>query len=329
MIAALACAALTGTSGATAHAGQLRAGVGVTDSSWHVGASAGQYASGRQDTFHVDPHVHQVKNAPSYGVQSRLTMRAVVVEEAGGERFALVKHDLYLSQDLLFRRAAQLLAGTGIDRTNLVIAATHNHSSPYYTSTAWGAWAFQDVFDIRAYDHFAKAMADAVKKAAASMEAVRVGASATYFDKTHRNSMGPALADDGTPAGYPTWFTDHDLTVVRFDQVDSGKPLAVLVNYSLHPEGLDGNDLISADWVGPMERMIDRATGATTIFTQNSVGSSEPERSAYHDYRERQEFTHREYAQGEWAAKQMADAPTVTAFMFAAAFLIASAIALA
>jgi hypothetical protein len=307
MLAALVCAVATGTSAATAHAGQLRAGVGVADASWHVGASAGQYASGRADSFHIDPHAHQVKNAPSYGVQSRLTMRAVVVEEAGGERFALVKHDLYLSQDLLFRRAAQLLAGTGIDRTNLVIAATHNHSSPYYTSTAWGAWSFQDVFDIRAYDHYAQAMADAVKKAAANMKAVRVGASATYFDKTHRNAMGPALADDGTPAGYPNHYTDHDLAVVRFDDEATGKPLAVLVNYSLHPEGNDGNDLISADYVGPLERMVDRGTGATTIFTQNAVGAAEPENTKYHDYRERQEFSHREYSSGEYAAKQMAD----------------------
>ncbi|HEX2086447.1 MAG TPA: neutral/alkaline non-lysosomal ceramidase N-terminal domain-containing protein, partial [Solirubrobacteraceae bacterium] len=307
-VAALLCAALTGMSGATAHAGQVRVGVGVADATWHVGASAGQYASTRADTFHIDPHVHQVKNAPSYGVQSRLEMRAIVVEEVGGERFALVKTDLYIPQDLLFRRAAQLLAGTGIDRTNLVMSVSHNHSSPYYTSTAWGAWAFQDVFDIRAYDYYARAIAEAVREAAGDMRDVRVGASATYFDKTHRNAMGPTLADDGTPAGYPNSYTDHDLTVVRFDDESNGKPLAVLVNYSLHPEGNDGNDLISADYVGPLERMIDRATGATTIFTQNAVGAAEPERSSYHHYRERQEFTHREYSSGEFAAKQMADA---------------------
>ncbi|HEX8208441.1 MAG TPA: neutral/alkaline non-lysosomal ceramidase N-terminal domain-containing protein [Solirubrobacteraceae bacterium] len=307
MLAVLACAVATGTSATTAQAGQLRAGVGKADASWHVGASAGQYASGRQDSFHIDPHVHQVKNAPSYGVQSRLSMRAVVVQETGGEMFALVKHDLYLSQDLLYRRAAQLLEGTGIDRTNLTIAATHNHSSPYYTSTAWGAWAFQDVFDIRAYDYYAQAIADAVKDALVNMKDVRVGAAATYFDRTHRNAMGPALADDLTPAGYPNAYADHDLTVVRFDDKATGKPLALLVNYSLHPEMLDGNDLISADYLGPLERMVDRATGALTIYTQNAVGAAEPERSSYHSYREREEFTHREYSQAEWAARQMAE----------------------
>src|SRR3712207_1681054 len=295
---------LTAAAAPAAHAGALRAGVGTADAAWHVGASAGQYASGRQDSFHVDPHLHQVKNAPSYGVQSRPQMRAIVVEEAGGERFALVKHDLYLSQDLLYRRAAQLMDGTGIARENLVIAATHNHSSPYYTSTAWGAWAFQDVFDIRAYDYFARAMAEAVKKAAADMKDVRVGASATYFDATHRNAMGPALADDGTPAGYPNSYTDHDLTVVRFDDAQTRRPVAVLVNYSLHPEGLDGNDLISADYVGPLERMIDRTTGATTIFTQNAVGAAEPERSSYHDFRRRLEFTRSEEHTSELQSRQ-------------------------
>src|SRR3712207_2009875 len=122
---------------------------------------------------------------------------------------------------------------SGIGRRNLTMAVTHSHSSPYYTSTAWGAWAFQDVFDIRAYDYYARAMADAVRTASGSMRDVRVGASATYFDKTHRNSMGPTLADDGTPAGNPNSYTDHDLTVVRFDDESSGQPLAVLVNYSL------------------------------------------------------------------------------------------------
>ena len=105
------------------------------------------------------------------------------------------------------------------------------------------------------------------------------------FDKTHRHSFGPAIADDGTPAGYPHSDADHDLTVVRFDDVSdpsSPKPLANLVNYSLHPEFLEGNDLISADYVAPLQRMVDRATGGLTIYTQNAVGTAEPERSTYH-----------------------------------------------
>ena len=133
------------------------------------------------------------------------------------------------------------------------MTVTHDHSSPYYSSTAWGAWAFQDVFDVRFYEYYAERMAHAVEHANANLRPARVGAAVTQFDKTHRHSFGPAIADDGTPAGYPNSDADHDMTVVRFDDISDPshpKPLANLVNYSLHGEMLEGNDLITADWVG-------------------------------------------------------------------------------
>ncbi len=134
---------------------------------------------------------------------------------------AVVKNDLYLPQDLLHRRTAQLLeAGdSGITRETLTMAVTHNHSSPYYSSPSAGVWTFQDVFDVRFYDYYARKQAEAVEKAAASMVPVRVGASVNQFDKSHRHSFGPATADDGTPAGYPQSDTDHDMVVVRFDDI--------------------------------------------------------------------------------------------------------------
>jgi hypothetical protein len=243
-------------------------------------------------------------------VQSRLSARAIVVEGAGGKRFALVKNDLYIPQDLLWRRTAQILeeGDSGIGKENLVMAVTHNHSSPYYSTISWGVWAFQDVFDLRFYTYYAQRMAEAVEKAAARLRPARVGASVSYFDKTPRHSFGPAVADDGTPAGYPTDDTDHDLTVVRFDDAQTGEPIANLVNFSLHPEFLEGNDLISADYIGPLQRMLDRETRAVTIWTQNAVGTAEPERSTYHSIHERLEFTHRDYAQAEYGARLMADA---------------------
>ena len=56
---------------------------------------------------------------------------------------------------------------------------------------------------MRFFDYYAKRMAEAVEQAADSLVPVRIGASVSTFDKTHRHSFGPAVADDGTPAGYP------------------------------------------------------------------------------------------------------------------------------
>jgi hypothetical protein len=300
-------------------AAQVRAGAAAVDASWHVGASAGQYAS--DGTFGIDPShgtydptIHAYRRAPSYGIQSRLSVRALVIQGPGGNRHAILKNDSYIPQDLVYRRTAQLLeeqGECGITAETLTMAVTHNHSSPMYQSSSWGVWAFQDVFDVRFFDYLARRMFRAVEDACAELVPVRVGASVGTFDKTHRHSFGPALADDGTPAGYPHDETDHDLTVIRFDDVsdpEDPKPLANLVNFSLHPEFLEGNDLISADYVGPLERMADRQTGALTIWTQGAVGTAEPERSTYHSIHERLEFSHRDYAQAEYGARLMTDA---------------------
>src|SRR3954451_18449997 len=80
-------------------AGQLRAGAAVVDDTWHVGASAGQYASGAGIDNEWDPNLQSVKNAPSYGVASRMSVRSLVLRSGTDATVALVKQDLYLAQD--------------------------------------------------------------------------------------------------------------------------------------------------------------------------------------------------------------------------------------
>lgn len=263
----------------------LRVGVAVVDATGPVGAGAGQYtakepnAAGLLTGGYVDPFHQSVAQRPSYGVQSRLDYRALVVEGADGERVALVKSDSYLAQDLLTRRAAQILDGgsSGIGYEQLVLMASHNHSSPYKTTPAAGVWAFQDVMDLRAFEQHARAMAEAVETAAADLRPARMGATTVEHRIYKGNIAGPALADDGTPAGYPDDHADFGMSVVRFDDVSGQKPepLAVLVNHGQHPESLDAHDLITADFLAPLQRMVDRDLGATLVFSQGDVGSAE------------------------------------------------------
>jgi Neutral/alkaline non-lysosomal ceramidase, N-terminal len=295
---------------AGASAAPIKAGAAKVDASWHVGASAGQYASDGSfaSVESSDPSQHSTRRAPSYGIQSHLSMRAVVVQGPDGKRFAVLKADFYIPQDLIWRYTAQLLSEEhiGIDKHNFTMAVTHDHSSPMYQSTAWGVWSFQDVFDFRFFHYVARRMRDAVKLAAGRLEPVRVGASVTQYDFPQRNVPGPSIADDGTPAGYPNEYTDHDMIVTRFDSVKTGKPIANLVNYAVHPEDLEGNDLISADYVGHVERFADRATDAVTIWTQGAVGNTEPDDNRAHDLHARAYFSHAQYAQAEFEARGIA-----------------------
>jgi hypothetical protein len=222
--------------------GQVKAGAAVVDGTYHVGNSAGQYASTRDGGYgDVDPHAQSVKNQASYGVQSRESVRAIVVQDAAGKLLAIVSDDHYIPQDALWRRTAQLLdADTGgkIGESNLTMSVTHNHSSPSYSSFDWGVWSFQDVFDYRFFDYYAHQNAKAVEQALANLHAARVSGTVSYFDKFQRNPMGPGQADDGSPDGFPKPFTDHDLSVVRFENVDDPhhpQPLATLINIGQHP----------------------------------------------------------------------------------------------
>lgn len=233
IVAALAMLAAVPTVGARAdepggpESGGLHVGVATVDASWRVGAGSGQYTDKEPAPValategYVDPFHHSTLQRPSYGVQSRLDYRAIVIEGSDGGRVALVKADSYLAQDLLTRRAAQILAegDSGIGYEQLVLMATHNHSSPYRTTPAAGVWAFQDVMDLRAFEYHARAIAAAVEAAAADLRPARMGATVVEHHIYKGNIAGPATADDGTPAGYPDEHADFGVTVIRFDDV--------------------------------------------------------------------------------------------------------------
>src|SRR4051794_15685117 len=270
----------------------LRAGVGEADATWHLGAGAGQYASTNNPSDlsnEWDPNVQHVKQASSYGVASRLTMRAIVLQDGQGHApVALLKVDNYLAQDYLTRRIAAILAADGSKVTydHILMSATHNHNSPYYSTPSWGVWAFQDVMDLREFEYQARQGAAAIEQAERSMVPARVGATTVQFPDFQGNIAGQDLDNDGAPAGYPIGVNDHGLVVMRFDDMRnpaSPKPLATYVNYAEHGESLDHTDLISADWWAPFERFVGRMTGAPVVTSQGSVGSAEGPYDRYGD----------------------------------------------
>jgi hypothetical protein len=276
------------------------AGYGEADATWHVGAGAGQYSNkdpmdptepgGYQDGLQrkfdsvqdgeTDPHGHSITQDDSYGVQSRLSYRAIVVQDAEGDQEVFVKSDSYLAQDYLSRRAAQILElnGSGISYDEIFLMASHNHSSPYYMTPSPGPWIFQDAFDIRAFEYHARALAQAIMNAESAMVPARMGATVVQHTLFKGMIARKGFGDDGTPTGYPDDFGDLGLSVVRFDDISdpaNPKPLATLINWGQHPEDLDGYNLITGEYVAHLERMVEEATGAPLVFGQGDVGSSE------------------------------------------------------
>ena len=264
----------------------VRAGYGEADATWHVGAGAGQYTAKNPDQTNVvtggdvDPHNHSTAQKDSYGVQSRLSYRAIVAEDAEGDQVAFVKSDSYLAQDYLARRAGQILAaeGSSVSYDEIFHMASHNHSSPYYMTPSWGVWIFQDAFDMRAFEYHARQMAAAILAAEDALAPARMGATVVEHKIFKGMIQRAGIADDGTPRGYPADFGDLGLSVIRFDNIEdpsNPSPIATMINWGQHPEGLDDHDLITGDFVASLERFVERATGAPLVFGQGDVGSAE------------------------------------------------------
>ncbi len=266
-------------------AATAKAGVAVVDVTPDVGYCAGQYCDYTSLPAglaggDIDPFVSATLKAASYGVQSRQTVRAIVVEGSNGKRIVLLKSDNYLAQNALIRRVGQILAarGSGITPADILYHVTHNHSSSYSSTPAVGVALFEDAFDPRFFEHQARQIAAAILAAEADMRPVRMGATEIRHTIYKGNVVRPAVADDGTPAGYPREFGDHGLVVMRFDDISNPaapEPLAVWVNWGEHPESLDGYNLHSADFLAAFERFVDRDLGVPVVYSQGDVGSAE------------------------------------------------------
>jgi len=112
------------------------------------------------------------------GWRTRLYARALVLQDARGERIAFVVADLAHISALLQRRVAELLpTELGISADNLLLSATHTHSGPghFYEATEFNLNGSSVVgFDQKLTDFLAGQIAGAVRQAAEHPKAARV-----------------------------------------------------------------------------------------------------------------------------------------------------------
>jgi hypothetical protein len=79
------------------------------------------------------------------------------------------------------------------------------------------------------------------------------------------------MLPDGTMRGLPflgrnpEGITDREVGVLRVDDAEGGKPLAVLLSYACHPVVLGPNLEISADYVGYAVDFIEQTLGSGTV----------------------------------------------------------------
>lgn len=201
-------------------------------------------------------------DALSQGTLDPLYADALVIQ-AGDKKLAIVGLDLGRApaESSLQRIRQRIRAEAGIEHS--FIAGSHTHHAPVLELTdesGKGKGRFDAT--LRYYREMEEAIVAAILEANRKLTPARLAVGATQLEGFNRNrhtkqSIKPS---------------DRELAVLRLDDA-TGKPIAVLVNFTAHPTMIPAATLkFSADYVGAMKAEIEKTTGAPAIFMNGAAG---------------------------------------------------------
>lgn len=197
----------------------------------------------------------------STGYRTRLYVRAMVLEDASGERIALVVADLpHVSSNLHRLAADRLLDSTGIGADRLVISATHTHSSlaSFYAERQYNVNVSRVVgYDPRIVDYLVRSVVEAVEAATASLRPalVAVGETSILGATTNRSfdafCLNPEyqrtpICDPGNLQ--PDHGVDTTLVMIRVDDRSTRTPMGTYSVFAIHGTAVPSlNTLLDGD----------------------------------------------------------------------------------
>lgn len=195
---------------------------------------------------------------PSHPVirkEGDLTVRALVLEEETN-RVAMVSADFLGFPSLLGNKVRA--AVQGIPAQNILIGATHTHSAPdcYGFPDGHGGTSSNPEY----LKMVCRRMSEAIMQAAAELQPAQLKiATAPAKGKIAFNYYAEHLYD---PRCHVIQALDS-----------TGKPIATLVNYAIHPEVLgSGVGTSSPDLIGPLYDELAAKGGGTGIFMNSAQG---------------------------------------------------------
>ena len=192
---------------------------------------------------------------PTKQKEGELTVRALVLDQEG-TRVAIVSADFLGFPATLGNRVRD--AVKEVPATNILIGATHTHSAPDCYGFPNGKGGTDS--DPKYLETVCARMAEAIKEAVSKLQPVRVKiATGEAEGKIAYNYYADKLYDPRC----------HVIQALD----ESGKPVATLVNYAVHPEVIgSGRGVCSPDLVGPLYDRISEKGGGTGIFMNSAQG---------------------------------------------------------
>lgn len=242
---------------------EIMVGVGKADITWRFG-----------QPIAPNPNVFDA-------LHSRAWAKAIAVDGSEG-RFVLARTDMLLITGDMHEAVARRVERYGIDAERLFLSSSHTHvtNNGMFPHPAHGV--FYKSFDPREHTTIADRIADAIGDAVRDLRPATLASGTGHVTLpavnrryTDREALG------ARPFGNDLGRLDPDLGVLRFDDARTGEPIAVAMNYGLHPVVLINKGAISADFVGWVEHQVetelaDDDGGPMALWFTGAEGDQDP-----------------------------------------------------
>lgn len=205
---------------------------------------------------------------PAVGVHDAVWAKALVLKQ-GERRFAVVAADVLAFPPSFKAAVVERLAAEGWSAEQLLLLPSHTHTSvdmmALHAGNVFGIPQV-GVFQEELFEHTASRLAEVVRAASRNPLPVVAGATSVTVRGRNRNRRSGGGA------------VDAGLTVTRLDTT-SGRPLAVLVNWTAHATFMDAQDMLfSGDWPGHLQRCLEAliGQGAIVLYYNGAEGDQSP-----------------------------------------------------
>jgi hypothetical protein len=202
---------------------------------------------------------------PTDSIRDHLFVRAIVIDN-GKACGAIVGMDLGGARDAAVKPAlAQAAQSIHCPAANFVVSATHTHSSNVGGLGVGAPTA----------DTVTKAIVSAIEQAKTKLAPASIGYGTTTVDLNVNRDLYEGLA--WKQAANLLGPSDKTLSVVSFIGADH-VPIAVYMNYAMHPINFYLSGVISADFPGEASHYIEQFYGGKTVavFSQGASGDQNP-----------------------------------------------------
>ncbi len=201
----------------------------------------------------------------------------------GEKKFLIISVDCCsIANTIVEKMKEAIVAATGIEKSNIIISATHTHTGSYFVTS--GSFPV-DADQITAYvDFVINRLSDLSVLALAELKPAKMGYMVghapdriayirRYKMKDGTTQTCPPINDPNID--HPIGELDQRVNVLRFDR--EGADSVVLLNYGLHADTVNG-DVLCSDWPGWVKRTIEKALDGTKVIcvmgAQGDVGST-------------------------------------------------------